>query len=125
MSFGISASYLISASMMAAPASLALSKLIYPETEKSMATAANMKALQSRLVPGNLFGLGEINSSTCIFSSNQSHVQRPGRCCARCHGGCDSDWNNHCESGGIHSNRDFSECCFTLAGRFGRGRTFF
>ncbi|XP_071826551.1 solute carrier family 28 member 3-like [Apostichopus japonicus] len=35
VSFGISASHLLSASVMSAPAALAISKLFYPETEKS------------------------------------------------------------------------------------------
>ena len=38
ISFGIEASKLISASVMAAPAALAFSKLFYPETEKSKTT---------------------------------------------------------------------------------------
>lgn len=43
ISFGISASNLISASVMAAPAALAFSKLFYPETEKSKTTAKNIR----------------------------------------------------------------------------------
>lgn len=35
IAFGISASHLLSASVMSAPAALAISKLFYPETEKS------------------------------------------------------------------------------------------
>jgi CNT family concentrative nucleoside transporter len=35
ISFGVSASYLIAASMMAAPAALVISKIVYPETEVS------------------------------------------------------------------------------------------
>lgn len=38
ISFGVDASQLISASVMAAPAALAFSKLFYPETEKSSTT---------------------------------------------------------------------------------------
>ncbi|KAH9412608.1 hypothetical protein DERP_006570 [Dermatophagoides pteronyssinus] len=38
ISFGISATHLLSASVMAAPAALALSKLFYPETEQSKTT---------------------------------------------------------------------------------------
>ena len=38
ISFGIDAAQLISASVMAAPAALAFSKLFYPETEKSKTT---------------------------------------------------------------------------------------
>jgi pyrimidine nucleoside transport protein len=41
--FGISASQLLSASVMAAPASLALAKLLYPETEKSQTKAGDIK----------------------------------------------------------------------------------
>ena len=33
--FGVSASHLLSASVMSAPAALAMSKLMYPETEES------------------------------------------------------------------------------------------
>lgn len=42
ISFGISASQLLSASVMAAPAALALSKLLYPETEKSQTKAGDI-----------------------------------------------------------------------------------
>ena len=35
ISFGVSASHLLSASVMSAPAALAMSKLMYPETEES------------------------------------------------------------------------------------------
>ena len=41
--FGISASQLLSASVMAAPASLAIAKLLYPETEKSQTKAGDIK----------------------------------------------------------------------------------
>ena len=34
ISFGVSATHLLSASVMSAPAALAMSKLMYPETEK-------------------------------------------------------------------------------------------
>jgi len=43
ISFGIDASQLISASVMAAPAALAYSKLFYPETEKSKTTIGDIK----------------------------------------------------------------------------------
>ena len=43
ISFGIDASQLISASVMAAPAALAYSKLFYPETEKSKTTVGEIK----------------------------------------------------------------------------------
>ncbi|OPJ82344.1 solute carrier family 28 member 3 [Patagioenas fasciata monilis] len=41
VSFGISASHLLTASVMSAPASLATSKLFWPETEKSILTQRN------------------------------------------------------------------------------------
>ncbi|XP_046462699.1 uncharacterized transporter YutK-like isoform X2 [Daphnia pulex] len=41
--FGISASQLLSASVMAAPASLAIAKLLYPETEKSQTKAGDIQ----------------------------------------------------------------------------------
>eukprot|EP00095_Tigriopus_kingsejongensis_P009513 snap_masked-scaffold624_size122968-processed-gene-0.7 protein:Tk09513 transcript:snap_masked-scaffold624_size122968-processed-gene-0.7-mRNA-1 annotation:"hypothetical protein DAPPUDRAFT_306527" len=43
ISFGIDAAQLISASVMAAPAALAFSKLFYPETEESKTTIADVK----------------------------------------------------------------------------------
>ena len=44
ISFGISASHLLSASVMSAPAALAIAKLFYPETEISQTrTAAQVK----------------------------------------------------------------------------------
>ena len=43
ISFGIDAAQLISASVMAAPAALAFSKLFYPETEKSKTTIDQIK----------------------------------------------------------------------------------
>jgi len=42
ISFGISASHLLSASVMSAPAALAYSKLFYPETKKSKTTTNNL-----------------------------------------------------------------------------------
>jgi len=42
ISFGISASHLLSASVMSAPAALAYAKLFYPETKKSRTTADNL-----------------------------------------------------------------------------------
>jgi len=42
ISFGISASHLLSASVMSAPAALAFSKLFYPETKVSRTTADNL-----------------------------------------------------------------------------------
>ncbi|KAI9560235.1 hypothetical protein GHT06_014249 [Daphnia sinensis] len=43
ISFGISASHLLSASVMSAPAALAYSKLFYPESEKSQTKAGDVK----------------------------------------------------------------------------------
>ena len=43
ISFGIPAAQLISASVMAAPTALAVSKLIYPETEESKTTVKDIK----------------------------------------------------------------------------------
>ncbi|KFM80866.1 Solute carrier family 28 member 3, partial [Stegodyphus mimosarum] len=43
INFGISASHLLSASVMAAPAALAFSKLVYPETEESKTQASSIK----------------------------------------------------------------------------------
>ena len=43
ISFGINASHLMTASVMNAPAALAMSKLIYPETEESQTTTASIK----------------------------------------------------------------------------------
>jgi pyrimidine nucleoside transport protein len=39
ISFGVSASHILAASVMSAPAALAIAKLFYPETEKSKTTA--------------------------------------------------------------------------------------
>ena len=41
--FGIDAATLISASFMAAPAALGVSKLFYPETERSLTTMDNIE----------------------------------------------------------------------------------
>ena len=43
VSFGIQAPLLLTASVMAAPAALAWSKLVYPETEKSRTKSGNIK----------------------------------------------------------------------------------
>ena len=42
INFGVSASHLLSASVMSAPAALAFSKLFYPETEESKTTNKNI-----------------------------------------------------------------------------------
>ena len=43
INFGIDAAQLIAASVMAAPGALAMSKLFYPETEKSKTTVEDIK----------------------------------------------------------------------------------
>ena len=45
ISLGISASHLLSASVMSAPAALAIAKLFYPETEESQTKTANQMEL--------------------------------------------------------------------------------
>lgn len=45
--FGVPANHLISASVMSAPAALAMSKLIYPECEKSKTTLRDVQDLDS------------------------------------------------------------------------------
>lgn len=55
ISFGISASHLLSASVMSAPAALAFAKLFYPETEKSQTKAEDI------VVPKGLFELVNLN----------------------------------------------------------------
>ena len=47
--FGIPADQIISGSVMAAPTALAVSKLIYPETEESKTTFKNIKMEKERL----------------------------------------------------------------------------
>ena len=47
ISFGAEAYHLITASVMAAPASLFYAKLFYPETEKSLTRSENIKLEQS------------------------------------------------------------------------------
>jgi nucleoside permease NupC len=48
ISFGVKAESLLSASVMAAPCALALSKLIYPETEESKTTAEKIKNAETK-----------------------------------------------------------------------------
>jgi pyrimidine nucleoside transport protein len=45
--FGVPANHLLSASVMSAPAALAVSKLFHPETEKSRTTAGDVKKLST------------------------------------------------------------------------------
>lgn len=47
MNFGADASHLITSSVMAAPAALAFSKLIYPETEISQTTSKSFNMEKS------------------------------------------------------------------------------
>jgi CNT family concentrative nucleoside transporter len=47
ISMGIDPSYLLSASVMAAPAALAYSKLIYPETKVSQTTSKDIKFMDA------------------------------------------------------------------------------
>ncbi|XP_026467673.1 solute carrier family 28 member 3-like [Ctenocephalides felis] len=47
ISFGAEPAHLLTSSVMAAPASLAFSKLFYPETEKSKTTASNIQMAKS------------------------------------------------------------------------------
>ena len=49
-SLQIPANHLLSASVMSAPAALAISKLFYPETEKSKTTFKNVKTMEKRCV---------------------------------------------------------------------------
>ncbi len=46
--FGVSANHLITASVMAAPCALAMSKLSYPETKKSKTKAEDVAAMTPR-----------------------------------------------------------------------------
>jgi len=46
ISFGISASHLLSASVMSAPAALAYAKLFYPETEESKTNAGDIPVVK-------------------------------------------------------------------------------
>ena len=46
--YQVPANHLISASVMSAPAALAMSKLFYPETKKSKTTAKDVEAMEAR-----------------------------------------------------------------------------
>jgi len=63
--FGISASHLISASVMAAPGALAISKLLYPETEKSK-TAAGEQILFPQVEERNVVEAAASGASNAI-----------------------------------------------------------
>ena len=47
---GVPANHLISASVMSAPAALAVSKLFYPETQKSKTTAKDVAHMDKRFL---------------------------------------------------------------------------
>ena len=49
-SFGIPASHLIAASVMSAPAAILMSKLLYPETKRSVLRNLNMKTFEPAYV---------------------------------------------------------------------------
>ena len=61
INFGVSASHLLSASVMSAPAALAFSKLIYPETKQSRTTADSLPKLESKPV-----GVSMMTSSSSV-----------------------------------------------------------
>ncbi len=48
ISFGVDASSLLTASVMAAPAALAISKLVYPETQVSRTAAKDIKRMNHK-----------------------------------------------------------------------------
>ena len=50
INFGVNASHLISASVMAAPSALGVSKLFYPETEESKTNSENLKMERGSVV---------------------------------------------------------------------------
>ena len=64
INFGVSASHLLSASVMSAPAALAFSKLTYPETKKSKTTAEALPKIESKI----LLTVKQRNSQYCVFS---------------------------------------------------------
>jgi len=65
ISFGISASHLLSASVMSAPAALAYAKLFYPETKKSKTTADNLAFPQSE--DANVLDAAANGASQSVF----------------------------------------------------------
>jgi len=65
ISFGISASHLLSASVMSAPAALAFAKLFYPETKKSKTTADNLAFPQSE--DANVLDAAANGASQSVF----------------------------------------------------------
>jgi pyrimidine nucleoside transport protein len=67
ISFGASAENLITASVMAAPASLLYAKLLYPELEQSQTSAANIQLEESQ-VHLNIRGSIHFLTFSCNFS---------------------------------------------------------
>jgi len=65
ISFGISASHLLSASVMSAPAALAYAKLFYPETKKSKTTSNNLAFPQSE--DANVLDAAANGASQSVF----------------------------------------------------------
>lgn len=65
ISFGVSASHLLSASVMSAPAALAFSKLFYPETKKSLTTAENLPMQKSD--DSNILDAAANGASQAVF----------------------------------------------------------
>lgn len=54
INFGVSASHLLTASVMAAPAALGYSKLFYPETEESKTAAGKLQMIKGLVVCDSL-----------------------------------------------------------------------
>lgn len=67
ISFGIDAAQLISASVMAAPAALAFSKLMYPETEKSKLTVDSLAEEVDKGEAANILDAAAQGASTAIM----------------------------------------------------------
>ncbi|XP_061199891.1 solute carrier family 28 member 3 isoform X1 [Neopsephotus bourkii] len=65
ISFGVSASHLLTASVMSAPASLATSKLFWPETEKPMVTLSGLRVAKGE--SKNLLEAASQGASTSIL----------------------------------------------------------
>merc|ERR1711971_565277 len=65
ISFGVSASHLLSASVMSAPAALAFSKLFYPETKKSRTKAENLPTQKSE--DANILDAASNGASQAVF----------------------------------------------------------
>ena len=73
MGFGAEPSNLITATLMAAPAALAFSKLFYPETEKSLTTFKDLPPYKSWVKTSNIIKISIILfiiKSNCITESH-------------------------------------------------------